>query len=177
LNGDAFCAVFRAMPFWSVVRSLPQREKFAAERVQALNYPVFLPLVPSGRKGAGEGRPLFAGYFFAQISSQWRPIATCVGVLCILKTGDCPAKLPDREVEALRNMVDAHGFVRLPDAPAKTSRHVFKKNERVKIIGGPFQGVAALHSGLSAAQKEILLISMLGAPRRISVPSSLIVPA
>ena len=173
LNGDDFCAVFRAMPFWSVVRSLPQREKFAAERVEALGFPVFLPLVPLSTKrgGVNEGRPLFVSYFFAQITSSWRPIAACWGVLCILKTGDCPSRMPDSDIEALRNMIDEHGFVRLPEALSKPNRHVFKKNERVQIIGGPFQGVAALHSGLSAAQKEILLIAMLGAPRRIPVPS------
>jgi hypothetical protein len=54
--------------FWGVVRSLPQREKFAAERVEALGYPVFLPLVPTKRSGANEGRPLFAGCFTAPIS-------------------------------------------------------------------------------------------------------------
>jgi hypothetical protein len=66
------------------------------------------------------------------------------------------------------------GCVRLPEAPAKPSRHVYRKHESVKIIGGPFQGIAALHSGLSAAEKEILLISMLGASRRIAVPSHLV---
>jgi transcription antitermination factor NusG len=160
--------------FWGVVRSQPQREKFAAERVQALNFPVFLPLTPSGRKGVDEGRPLFAGYFFAQISSQWRPIATCFGVLCLLKTGDCPSKIPDREIEALRSMVDEHGFVRLPDQPQKALRRVYAKGEAVKIVGGPFQGVGALHSGMSASEKEILLIAMLGAPRRIAVPRHLV---
>jgi hypothetical protein len=51
---------------------------------------------------------------------------------------------------------------------------VFEKGAPVKIIGGAFQGVTALHSGMSAAQKEILLIAMLGASRRIAVPSHLV---
>ena len=165
--------------FWGVVRSLPQREKFAAARVEALGYPVFLPLVPAGkRKGEDEGRPLWAGYFCAQITSSWRPIATCFGVLCILKTGDCPAKLPDREVEVLRSMIDEHGFVRLPEAPSKPSRHVFKKNERVKIIGGPFEGVRAIHAGMRAGDRERVLLSLLGSSARpVMIPSHQVVPA
>ena len=165
-------------PYWSVIRSLPQREKFAAERVEALGYPVFLPLVATTRKhgGEGEGRPLWAGYFFAQITSSWRPIATCWGVLCILKTGDCPSKMPDVEIERLQAMTIG-GYVRLPEPPAKPSRYVFKKNERVRITGGPLQGVQALHSGLNAAAREVLLISILGsAARRVQVPSLWVEP-
>ena len=49
---------------------------------------------------------------------------------------------------------------------------MFAKGERVKILAGPLQGFAALHTGLSAAEKEILLIGMLGAQRRIAVPDT-----
>jgi transcription antitermination factor NusG len=86
--------------------------------------------------------------------------------------------MPDAEIDAIRAMIDEHGFVRLPDAPSKPSRHVFKKNERVKIIAGPFQGVAALHSGLSAANREICLLAILGSSqRRVAIPSHQVEPA
>jgi transcription antitermination factor NusG len=157
---------------WGVVRSQPKRERFAAERLREDHgYEVFLPLVQTKRAAA----PLFSGYFFVRIVDRWLVINRTFGVLCLVRTGDCPARCPDREIENLKAMIDTHGFIRLPDKPSKSGRHVFQKGDAVKIVGGPFQGVAALHSGMSAAEKEILLIAMLGAPRRIAVASHLVV--
>ncbi len=160
------------MSFWGVIRSNPQRERFAAERVEALGYPVFLPMIATKHGGA----PLWRGYFFARITSSWRPISTCFGVLCLVRVGNCPSKMPDAEIERLKAMV-VGGYVQLPDLPSKLSPHVYKRNERVAITGGPFQGVKALHSGLSAAEKEFLLLKLLGATRRVAVPSSMVAPA
>jgi transcriptional antiterminator RfaH len=154
--------------FWGVVRSLPKREVFAAERLRMDGgFEVFLPLVQTKRSSA----PLFSGYFFCRIVDRWRSINSTFGVLCLVRVGDCPARCPDREIDSLKALIDGHGFVRLPDKPPPRA---FKKGEAVKIVGGPFQGVAALHSGMSASEKEILLIAMLGASRRIAVPSHLV---
>jgi transcription antitermination factor NusG len=91
----------------------------------------------------------------------------------LVRTGDSPARCPDHEIAKLKALVDGHGFVRLPEKPS-LPRRVFAKGDAVKIIGGAFQGVTALHSGMSSAEKEILLIAMLGASRRIAVPSCLV---
>jgi transcription antitermination factor NusG len=156
---------------WGVVRSQPQREKFAAERLREDHgYEVFLPLVQTRRSS----QPLFSGYFFVRIIDRWLVINRTFGVLCLVRVGDCPARCPDREIDSLKAMIDRTGFVRLPDKPSSPARRVFEKGSAVKIVGGPFQGVTALHSGMSASEKEILLIAMLGASRRISVPRHLV---
>lgn len=160
------------MAFWSVVRSLPKREAFAAEQLGLRGYETFLPLIPAKRASA----PLFAGYFFIRIVEQWRVINRTLGVLCLVRVGDCPARCPDNEIEALRSRMDATGVIRLSPPPAPKARHVFAKGERVKILAGPLQGFAALHTGLSAAEKEIQLIGLLGAQRRIAVPGHLVAP-
>jgi transcriptional antiterminator RfaH len=162
------------MPFWSVVRSLPHREAFAAERLRMDGgFEVFLPMVQTKRASA----PLFPSYLFVLIVDRWRSINSTLGVLCLVRVGDCPARCPDREIDALKALIDGHGFVRLPDKPSKPPGRVFVKGAAVKIVGGPLQGVAALHSGLSAADKEILLIAMLGSSsRRIAVPAHLVAP-
>jgi hypothetical protein len=50
--------------FWGVVRSLPKREVFAAERLRMDHgFEVFLPLVQTRRAS----QPLFRGYFFCRI--------------------------------------------------------------------------------------------------------------
>jgi Transcription termination factor nusG len=85
LNGDAFCAVFRAMPFWSVVRSQSQRERFAAEQLGLRGFETFLPMAQTKRAAA----PLFNGYFFVRIVEQWRSINFSFGVLGLVRVGDC----------------------------------------------------------------------------------------
>jgi transcription antitermination factor NusG len=159
------------MPFWSAVRSQSQRERFASEQLGLRGYETFLPMVQTKRASA----PLFNGYFFVRIVEQWRPINYTFGVLCLVRVGDCPARCPDHEVEALQALV-VGGFVRLPEAPAKRGRHVFKRNERVRIIGGPFEGVRAIHSGMRAGDRERILLSLLGSSARpVMIPSHQIV--
>jgi transcription antitermination factor NusG len=156
---------------WGVVRSLPQREKFAAERLREDHgYEVFLPLIQTKRASL----PLFSGYFFVRIIDRWLVINRTFGVLNLLRIGDSPARCPDREIDALKAMINGHGFIRLPDKHSGPARRVFEKGEAVKIIGGPLEGVTALHSGMSASEKEILLIAMLGASRRVAVPRHLV---
>jgi transcriptional antiterminator RfaH len=100
------------MSFWGVVRSLPQRERFASERIRDGGFEVFLPLVQTKRASA----PLFSGYFFCHIVDRWRSINSTLGVLCLVRVGDCPARCPDREIDNLKAMIDGHGYIKLPDA-------------------------------------------------------------
>jgi transcriptional antiterminator RfaH len=151
-------------PYWACARVHPQREAFAAEHLEARGFETFVPKI------APRAQPLFRGYAFVLIVDRWRAIETTFGVLALVRFGDAPARCPDREIDAIRAMVDEHGFVRLPDKPTMP-RRVFRRGAKVKIIGGAFQGVSALHSGLSAAGREILLLSLLGATRQIKVPS------
>jgi transcription antitermination factor NusG len=117
LTETSAMAVSAAMPaFWGVVRSLPRREAFAAERLRMDGgFEVFLPLVQTTRASA----PLFSGYLFCHIVDRWRSINSTLGVLCLVRVGDCPARCPDREIEALKAMIDGHGYIKLPDAPPR----------------------------------------------------------
>ena len=77
--------------FWGVVRSLPKREAFAAERLRMDGgFEVFLPQIQTKRTS----QPLFPSYLFARIVEQWRSINYTLGVLCLVRVGDCPARLP-----------------------------------------------------------------------------------
>ena len=158
-------------PYWAVVRSQSQRERFASEQLGLRGYETFLPLVQTKRATA----PLFNGYFFVRVVEQWRSITTCFGVLCLVRVGDCPSKMPDREIERLQAMI-VGGFVRLPDAPAKPARR-FAKGEHVRIIGGPFEGVRAIYSGMQSGDRERILLSLLGSSARpVMIPSHQVAP-
>jgi transcription antitermination factor NusG len=176
LRGCPFRALFRAMPepYWAVAKTHAQREGFAAERLTERGFETFLPRVASGRSI----QPLFRSYCFVRIvDGHWLAIERTMGVFALVRFGDCPARCPDREVEALMDRVDPDGIIRLPAAPPAPPRKKIPAGSRVKVVAGPLQGVAALHSGMSRGEREILLIAMLGSSRRVAVPAHLVAVA
>jgi transcriptional antiterminator RfaH len=158
------------MAFWSVVRSLPAKERFAAEQLGLRGYETFLPLVQTKRASA----PLFASYFFIRIVEQWRAINSTFGVLCLVRTGDCPARCPDHEIEALKALIDGHGFVRLPDRPSTPARRKIAIGSKVRITGGPFGGMSGLYAGQSTRERELVLLNVLGGQRPVAVAAHLV---
>jgi transcription antitermination factor NusG len=158
--------------FWGVVRSLPQREKFAAERLRMdQGFEVFLPLVQTKRAS----QPLFSGYFFCRIVEQWRSINYTLGVLCLVRVGDCPARCPDREIDSLKALIDRHGYVKLPEAPPPPVRRKIAIGARVRIASGPFGGWSGLYAGQSTKDRELVLLNVLGGQRPIAIASNLVI--
>lgn len=165
-------ADFRAHELLGVVRSLPQRERFAAEQLGLRGYEAFLPLVPTKRASA----PLFAGYFFIRIVEQWRVVNRTLGVLCLVRVGDCPARCPDNEIERLKALIDGHGFVRLPDRPSTPVKRKIAIGAKVWITSGPFGGMSGLYAGQSTRERELVLLNIVGGQRPVTVAAHLIAP-
>jgi transcriptional antiterminator RfaH len=157
------------MSFWACARTLPQRETFAAACLKERGFQVFAPKIETKRTVA----PLFASYLFVFVVEQWLAIDRTPGVLKIVRFGDMPARCPDAEILALMARADDKGVIRLPPPPAAPKR-VFAKGARVKIIAGPFQGLAAVHSGMTVRQRELILLSVLGSTRTVAIASHLI---
>lgn len=164
---------FRAMPFWSVVRSLPMKERFAASQLELRGYETFLPMISTKRAST----PLFASYFFVLIVEQWRSINTCFGVFGLVRVGDCPSKMPDAEIENLKAMIDGHGFVRLPEGRGSPVKREIAIGARVRVTAGPFGGMSGLYAGQSTRERELILLSLLGRQTPVTIAACLIVPA
>jgi transcriptional antiterminator RfaH len=160
------------MSFWGVVRSLPQREKFASERLVDGGFEVFLPLVQTKRAS----QPLFSGYFFCRIVDRWRAINSTFGVLCLVRVGNCPARCPDHEIDSLKAMIDGHGFVRLPEGRGAPVKRKIAIGAKVKVTAGPFGGISGLYAGQSTREREFVLLNLLGGQRPVAIAASLIVP-
>src|SRR5580704_629754 len=159
--------------FWGVVRSLPKREAFAAERLRMDHgFEVFLPLVQTKRAS----QPLFSGYFFCRIIDRWRSINSTLGVLCLVRVGNCPARCPDHEIDSLKAMIDGHGFVRLPEGRGAPVKRKIAIGAKVKVTAGPFGGISGLYAGQSTREREFVLLNLLGGQRPVAIAASLIVP-
>lgn len=163
---------FRTMPFWSVVRSLPMKERFAASQLELRGFETFLPLVATKRSS----QPLFNSYFFVRIVEQWRAISTCFGVLCLVRVGDCPSKMPDHEIDSLKAMIDRHGYIKLPEVPAAPVGREIAVGAKVRITAGPFGGMSGLYAGQSTRERELVLLNVLGGQRSVAIAAGLVAP-
>jgi transcriptional antiterminator RfaH len=157
--------------FWGVVRSLPRRESFAAEQLGLRGFETFLPLIQTKRAST----PLFASYFFVRIIEQWRCINLCFGVFGLVRVGDCPSKMPDAEIDALKAMIDGHGYVRLPECRGAPLKRTIAIGAKVKITGGPFGGMSGLYAGMSTKDRELVLLHVLGGQRSVAIAGDLVV--
>jgi transcriptional antiterminator RfaH len=158
--------------FWGVVRSLPRREVFAAERLRMDHgFEVFLPLVQTKRAS----QPLFSGYLFCRIVDRWRSINSTLGVLCLVRVGDCPARCPDHEISSLKAMT-VGGYVRLPEAPSVPVRRQIAIGAKVRITAGPFGGMTGIYAGQTACERERILLNLRGSQRPVLIAANRIVP-
>jgi transcriptional antiterminator RfaH len=158
--------------FWSVARTLNQREAFAAERLKESGFDTLLPRIHKGKTIT----PLFSGYLFVAIVEQWRAIDRTLGVLKLVRFGDAPSRVPDREIEALRARMGSDGIIKLPPPPEARKR-LYTKGVRVRITGGAFDGLGGIHSGMTSGEREVVLLVMLGAAREVKVARHLVQPA
>jgi transcription antitermination factor NusG len=150
--------------YWAVAKTQSQREAYAAENLAKSGFEIFLPRIETRRSVA----PLFVGYVFVLvINGHWLKIDRTFGVCSTIKFGDCPARVPDAEILAIRARADSSGLIRLPPPPPKRK---WAKGEHVKVLvaGASFAGI---HTGVSLRERERVLLQVLGAVRPIIVAS------
>ena len=120
--------------------------------------------------------PLFSGYLFCRIIDRWRSINSTLGVLCLVRTGDCPARCPDHEIDSLKAMIDGHGYIKLPEAPPPPVRRKIAIGAKVRIAAGPFGGMSGLYAGQATRERELVLLNLLGSQRPVAIAANLVVP-
>ena len=111
-------------------------------------------------------RPLFPGYLFITIELQWHAARTTPGVTRLVMDGIVPARVPDRVIEELRGR-ERNGVIELPGPPRR-----LRPGGRVRVTGGPFRGHVGLVAGMSPRERVIVLLSLLGAQQRVSLPAN-----
>jgi transcription antitermination factor NusG len=142
----------------------PQREAVAGRRLEADGFTILAPRIRAKRQIIS----LFPHYLFVRIETVWRLVDRTPGVE--------PAKCPDSEIDRIRSQMDADGVVRLPKPPSASSRAkpAFKPGAKVLIAAGPFKGRTGIYAGMSAGDRELVLMNILGAQRPVAVAASLI---
>ena len=143
---------------WFVVQTNPQRELFALENI-AEHAP---PYCPQFKTTTGRIKVLFPGYVFCAATENWSPIKNARGVRSLLMAGHAPARLPDSVILSWRAQ-ERHGLVQIPDPPR------FREGERLVVLRGTLKYRTVIHTGMSAREREHVLIDMLGQLIKINI--------
>jgi transcription antitermination factor NusG len=175
-GGGSAMILPRAMAYWAVVRAIPQHERLAAESVGRAGFETFIPRIRARSGSRWRTIPLFGVYFFARIEDRWRAIERAMGVLDVVKFGAAPARCPDEEIAKLIARADPDGVVRLQARPPSASSRTFAPGAHVAIANGPFAGLDAIHTGMTAHERELVLLHILGARRPVEIAAGLLAP-
>jgi transcription antitermination factor NusG len=166
------------MPFWAAVRTVRNHDRLAVESVALAGFEVLAPRVREKVGAKWRTLPLFPGYFFVRVVDRWRALERSLGVLCVVKVGATPARCPDAEIAALLERSDADGVIRLRARPSSPPpRRVLAPGAAIAVTGGPFAGLNGVYAGMSAREREMVLLTVLGASRPVEIAASLVVPA
>jgi transcription antitermination factor NusG len=111
--------------------------------------------------------PLFGSYLFVGIRDGWRAITGTRGVSHVILTGELPSRVQPGFVEKLKSSEDQTGHVSLPKPPRRQHQH--STGDKVRIYEGQFHGFTGIYEGMSARDRDVVLLSILGAERRVEL--------
>jgi transcriptional antiterminator RfaH len=148
------------MGYWTVARTVPNRQNFASSELGRRGYEVYSPrivehIVRRGRKVAVE-RSLFVNYIFVVIEARWYDAHWCPGVISLLLGADgTPAKVPPKVIADLKSQ-EHGGLIVLPRLPP------FRPGDPVRVTRGPLRGLRGLCQGMRPRERVMILMAVLG---------------
>lgn len=152
---------------WCVIQAQPTRERYAADRLDADGFEIFLPerirTIRHARRITEHRVPLYDGYLFVAPDAErprWGEINRTPGVTRILCHGGKPHVLRCGEIEIIQELIDKMG-----GAYRDVTDHiieVLEKNTHVRIISGQFAGFEGTLAQRSAKERVQIFIDIFG---------------
>ena len=144
---------------WSVAQTETLRERTAQRFLEQAGFEAYLPLINANNRIS----PLFPAYLFVRIGDTgWSRVDNTIGVLQLLRSGDKPAKIADRVIDAIRQR-EHNGVVQLPQKPR------WRPGERIRITKGMFLGHIGLFDGMSGRDRVCVLLNLFGRQTRSEI--------
>ncbi len=156
---------------WFAVHTRHQHEKSVARTLNGKGFEVFLPLYSTVHRWKDRDKqlslPLFSCYVFLQNRlERWQPVLTTPGVHSVVGFGGKKSMIPSSEIEAVRKIVGS---------PFKTEPHPFLKcGDRVRLRGGPLQGLEGILIRKRNVWKLLVSVEMLQRSVTVEVDSSVV---
>ncbi len=158
---------------WYVAKTKPRLEQQTAAALGPLGLEAYLPRITPSRKGflRNATELLFPGYLFVRLDlgTEWRRARYAKGISYFLGPEGVPTAVPDELVEEIRAQVERreHGW-----------KSLYHKGERVKVVGGPLDGLEAVfEEGRSGAKRSLILVEIVSRLVRVEVESARLWPA
>jgi transcription antitermination factor NusG len=142
------------MTLWGVAVARPLSERKAAGHLAASGWEHYLPRT---RNALQHEVLLFPRYIFVALTEQWRRLIGLPGLSKLLFSCEHPAVVNEHFIDELRAMEDKSGHVRLPHLT-----HEFRQGQTVRIKRGVMAGQLGLYQGMTAPQRELVLLDALG---------------
>ncbi len=161
---------------WYLLYSKPRQERLALENLTRQGYEVYLPLIRNRRRRGGRYaqvvEPYFPRYLFVNLNDltdDWGPIRSTIGVSKLIRFGDKPAKVPDSLVNSLRDYEDESGIQNLPPPE-------FANGDRVRIAEGAMAGYEGIFKAKTGRERVIVLLDIVGKSTPVQLSSGQIEP-
>jgi transcription antitermination factor NusG len=99
--------------------------------------------------------PLFPGYCFVRIDpTDTLRVLNCTGVVSLVSFEGRPASIPDREVEAIRTLVESD--LRFDPCP------LIQEGAQVEVVSGPLRGITGRLVRKGAHARLVLSVGLIG---------------
>ena len=101
---------------------------------------------------------MFSRYLFIQLSDvtqNWSPIRSTLGVSKLVSFGNQPAKAPQSLIDFLR------------EAPKKEVERLFGVGDTVQVINGPLKGLEGIYQAHDGEMRAMILVELLGQPQKL----------
>jgi transcriptional antiterminator RfaH len=149
--------------YWAIVQTEPQREHLARMGLMRLRLETYMPRIRIRNRIA----PLFPTYVFCRLGERFYPVLWTQGVRQLLMADTKPARLPDEVISELKKRQDRDGLVRLPKPAAQGKT----PGSTVRVTRGPFAGTLGVFEGMSAHERERILLAFLGRQVAVELPA------
>lgn len=163
---------------WYAVQTKANKEDRAAFNLRRQDFDVFLPKYSRIRRHARKvecvQRPLFSGYLFVAVDvaqQRWRAIRSTFGVVRLVCSHDRPVPIPDPVINALLRRRTQDGCIRLDPHLS------LKKGDTVRVVEGAFESCLGLFEGITANERAIILLDLLGRKVRAAIDTEAIAAA
>lgn len=157
---------------WYAVQTLPRKERLAEWHLNNQDFATFCPVRRRLRGTGGRARtvfdPFFPSYIFVELDierQRWRCVNGTVGVARLVCFGSSPGALPTALprglVEHLRKASTGEGEIRFDERLAE--------GDRVRVTGGPFDGLCGILESSGANQRVNILLEILARQTRVEI--------
>ena len=149
---------------WYGLRVRSKHEQIASTVLRFKGYDPFLPAYQMKRRWTDRIKetklPLFPGYVFCRLDSANRlPVLTATGVVGIVGIGKTPQPIEEREIEAIRMVINS-GLAARPWP-------FIHQGDKVRVERGPLTGAEGVV--ISADDRKRLVVSVTLLQRSVAV--------